>query len=136
MFGMTEREPPEAEAAPPAPAQSLDAVEYTAKDLQLVRRAIRERWAVPERARQGIMNVAARIAADQNAEYRDRLMAIRCLLEADKVNLNYEKLFQGIPDRETGGKQTIIFNVIPTGAAERNKFECIETTIVNPPEAK
>lgn len=128
---MPDSQPPEAEAAPPAP--TLDAVEYTAKDLKLVRRAIRERWAVPERARQGIMNVAAKIAADQESKYRDRLMAIRCLLEADRVNLDFEKLFQGIPEQETGGKQTIIFNVIPTGAAERNKFECIDTTIVNPP---
>jgi hypothetical protein len=72
----------------------------------LVRRAIKERWPIPEHLRERLPEILASIA-EKSTDDRARVAAGKTLLEADKLNQEQERRDQRIPDRvdvTSGGK--------------------------------
>ena len=54
-------------------------------NLRLIRRAIREGWDIPDNKRQALMEHLSGVVGQGRA--RNTLAAVRCLIEADRVNL-------------------------------------------------
>ena len=69
----------------------------TIRDTRLAERAIRERWAIPEKTRDVIVERLAaiinpRTKVGKNASLREVVSAARALVAADKLNLEQAKL--------------------------------------------
>ena len=69
------------------------------RDVRLVGRAVKSRWAVPERLReQLVIQLETILGADGVAE-QTKVAAARVILEADKLNLEQEKRDGGVTDK-------------------------------------
>jgi hypothetical protein len=56
-------------------------------DVRLAERALRECWPVPAERRAELVAVLVRLAADERAGARERISAIKALLDASRINL-------------------------------------------------
>jgi hypothetical protein len=63
----------------------------TITEFNLMRRAARERWGVPDHLRTLALRDAEATYLDEKAGYRDRSAATRFLIEADKCDLDSAK---------------------------------------------
>lgn len=61
-----------------------DCLRWSRSDFVLARRAARERWGVPDPLRTEALYQAAKALTDPEASHRDRLAAMKLLLEADR----------------------------------------------------
>jgi hypothetical protein len=83
-------------------AAALKATETAPEDLETgagigpTKRALRERWPVREEVRPAIINAMALVSLNDNYRTRDRIMAARTVVDADKLNFTQET-------REAGG---------------------------------
>lgn len=68
-----------------------DCVRWSRADLALARRAARERWGVPDALRTEALYQAAKVLADVETSHRDKLAAMKLLLEADRQDLAEDK---------------------------------------------
>lgn len=65
---------------------------WSLSELHLARRAIRDRWGVPDAMRTVVLDQAGRIMSDATASHRDKVAAAKLLLEADRHDLMEDKL--------------------------------------------
>lgn len=92
------------------------------KESHLIRRAIRERWPIPEEKRAEVINgliESAMFAED----VRSRIAAGRALIAADALNMEQEKRDLGIADKlEVTGKdgEPLIQFYIPQNNRDKN----------------
>lgn len=84
----------------------------TNPELQLMRRAVRLRWPMTKEQRQKIFNIARKIADNVNCSTRDRLAAVKILIETDKINVAVTKLDDQKPSNQTN----VQINVDPAEA--------------------
>lgn len=61
------------------------------RDLDLYRRAFKERWPVPDKARQEVMQLARKVVTGSRYRPRERLAAAKLIIEADKLNISATK---------------------------------------------
>lgn len=94
------------------------------KEINLIRRAIKERWPIKQSLRPKLAKELEE-ALLQNDDVRSKIAAARALLEADKLNMEQEKRDQAIPDRvEVSGPngrpiEQIVF-YIPSNGRDEN----------------
>lgn len=87
-------------------------------DFVLVRRAIRNRWPVPEVLKNKAMKRAREILdSDGEDNYRHWLAAIKTVIDADKLNLEQEKM-----DRGQSVTQPVIVNVTSVVAVQPSQI--------------
>ncbi|HYE16909.1 MAG TPA: hypothetical protein VEA69_00570, partial [Tepidisphaeraceae bacterium] len=76
------------------------------KELNLIRRAFKERWAIPPKVREELVK-RLREVIDNETDSRAVVAAAKAILEADRLNMEQEKRDGDIPDRvdvTSGGK--------------------------------
>lgn len=77
-------------------------------DLRLLRRAVRERWAIAEELRSSLPRWLGEIVSDDELDVRGRVGAAKVLVDMDKLNMDQEQVDAGGArvnvDITTGGK--------------------------------
>lgn len=64
---------------------------HSRADLRLIGRAIKERWPIEEAKRKPLIDELLSIAMNTDNEVKERILAARAVIEADKVNMTQEE---------------------------------------------
>ena len=83
---------PEVPEGSPEP-DNPDGVRWSRSDLALARRAIRQRWGVPDEVQTEVLWQAASILADPEADTKHKLAAMRLLVAADRADILGDRLY-------------------------------------------
>lgn len=64
------------------------------RDTRLLKRALKQRWPIPEDKKQAIIDRQVKIATDEGASPREATDAARTVIMADRINMEDEKVEQ------------------------------------------